>query len=99
MSIANSDRFNTCSTSTSTNTIASTIQSSSSSLLTNNSNSISTTTTTTTNSSEFTIFEFIYGHYKEKIKRREDSIVLFIHYYLVTNRFKCFYDGQVSVKQ
>ncbi|CAF0807534.1 unnamed protein product [Brachionus calyciflorus] len=45
--------------------------------------------------SEFCHFELYYTTWYEKFTRPADPLVLFIHWAMIQNRFKCFYDNEL----
>ncbi len=45
---------------------------------------------------EFTHFQVYYEHWREAFNKPSDPLVLFYHWLLMHNRFKCLVDGEVK---
>ena len=45
---------------------------------------------------EYLNFDMFYRTYRETFKKPADSLVLFIHWFMIQNRYKCIVDKVVS---
>ena len=45
---------------------------------------------------EYLNFDMFFRTYKDQFQKQADSLVLFVHWFLVQNRYKCLVDGIVS---